>query len=224
MKGLCELLAVQPGLTAIIGGGGKTTLMLTLARELAARGTVIVTTSTKLLPPEDFPLLCNPTAEELKAALGKERAVCVGAPQAESGKLGAPSLGFAALAALADYVLVEADGSRGLPLKAHAAYEPVIPASANQCIYVIGLDCLGAPLREVCHRAELFAELNGCGVNEAVTAELVAAAVQREKFADRYFINKADDAEGREKAAGLAVLLDRPAVIGSLRKGEYECW
>ena len=61
-------------------------------------------------------------------------------------------------------------------------------------------------------------------MNEAVTAELVAAAVQREKFADRYFINKADDAEGREKAAGLAVLLDRPAVIGSLRKGEYECW
>ena len=46
MKRLCDLLVIVPGVTAIIGGGGKTTLMMTLAKELSERGRVIVTTST----------------------------------------------------------------------------------------------------------------------------------------------------------------------------------
>lgn len=39
----------------------------------------------------------------------------------ENGKLTAPRLPMEMLAALADYMLVEADGSRQMPLKAHAA-------------------------------------------------------------------------------------------------------
>ncbi len=35
--GLSELLGVGPGLTAIIGGGGKTSLLYALAEELNAR-------------------------------------------------------------------------------------------------------------------------------------------------------------------------------------------
>ena len=55
------------------------------------------------------------------------------------------------------------------------------------------------------------------------TAELAAAAVKKERLADRYFINKADDDEGMEKAANLAVLLGKPSVFGSLHRGEYKC-
>lgn len=221
MSGLNELLAIAPGVTAIIGGGGKTTLLMTLAKELSAKGKVIVTTSTKILPPKDCPVLIEPTGEEVAEALAGQQVICVGARSGE--KLTASSLDFSELSRLADYVLTEADGSRQLPLKAHADYEPVIPDTANQCIYVIGSDCIGGRLAEVCHRPELFADLNGCGVNESVTAELVAAAVKRENLADRYFINKADDNEEMKKAAKLAALLDRPTVIGSLRKGEYKC-
>ena len=36
MDKLCELLDIRPGVTALIGGGGKTTLMYHLARELNA--------------------------------------------------------------------------------------------------------------------------------------------------------------------------------------------
>lgn len=36
------------------------------------------------------------------------------------------------LADAADYVIVEADGSKRLPLKAHASHEPVIPENTRQ--------------------------------------------------------------------------------------------
>ena len=39
---LRELLEIGPGLTALIGGGGKTTLMYHLASELRQQGTVLV--------------------------------------------------------------------------------------------------------------------------------------------------------------------------------------
>ena len=48
MDKLCDLLDIRPGVTALIGGGGKTTLMYHLARELRERGTVAVTTTTKI--------------------------------------------------------------------------------------------------------------------------------------------------------------------------------
>lgn len=48
---LRELLEIGPGLTALIGGGGKTTLMYHLASELRQQGTVLVCTTTKIWPP-----------------------------------------------------------------------------------------------------------------------------------------------------------------------------
>ena len=54
---LAELLGVRPGVTALAGGGGKTAMMYTLARELAARGTVVCTTTTHILPPDHLPVL-----------------------------------------------------------------------------------------------------------------------------------------------------------------------
>ena len=50
---IAPLLHIGPGVTALIGGGGKTTLMDTLAAELRRRGTVIVTTSTHIRRPAD---------------------------------------------------------------------------------------------------------------------------------------------------------------------------
>ena len=63
--------------------------------------------------------------------MARTHCVCVGSAS-ESGKFSAPELTFRTLCALADYVIVEADGSKRLPLKAHAAHEPVIPPEVNQ--------------------------------------------------------------------------------------------
>jgi len=43
-----ELLGILPGITSVIGSGGKTSLLTKLSQEV--RGTVILTTSTHILP------------------------------------------------------------------------------------------------------------------------------------------------------------------------------
>lgn len=226
-KKLSELLNIPKGITAIIGGGGKTTLMLTLARELAQASTVIVTTSTKILRPEDCETLLEPSREELLAALAKNKRLCVAALH-ETGKLTAPSISPEELSQLADYVLVEADGSKQLPLKAHASYEPVIPEETKQIIYVIGVDGLGKPVGEACHRPERFAELAGCETDAILTPELAAKVIKAEALADCgqgacYYINKVSSARAWQNARELAALLDKPVYAGDLWKGEYKC-
>ena len=52
---LSQALRVRPGVTAIIGGGGKTTLMEHLAAELSREARVIVCTTTHILPEKTMP-------------------------------------------------------------------------------------------------------------------------------------------------------------------------
>lgn len=221
-KKLAELLKIHKGITSLIGGGGKTTLMLTLAKELAEASTVIITTSTKIFRPEDCMTLLEPSPEAIRASLAKAKMLCVAAVH-ESAKLTAPGISPEELSRLADYVLVEADGSRQLPLKAHADYEPVIPEATGQIIYVIGIDGLGRQVAEACHRPELFAQLAGCEVNDIVTPALVVKVLKREALATGYYINKVSSARDWQNAEALASLLDKPVAAGDLLEGEYKC-
>ena len=217
--GLAELLGIRRGLTAIIGGGGKTGLLYVLAEELRGRGRVIVTTSAKIRRPEHLPVLDPRDPAELRAALAASP-VCLGSPWPE-GKLAAPTLGFSALCQAADWVLTEADGSRGLPAKAHAAHEPVIPAEAGQVILVLGADAFGQPIARVCHRPERFAALAGCGLHEALSPALWARVIRAEGYGNIIYVNKCETEAAWRDAAALAGLLDRPVIAGSLRQGMF---
>lgn len=201
---LYRQLDIRPGVTAVIGSGGKTTLLRRLCEELPGR--VILCTSTRIYPFEGLPLLTEPVS-----VLPAEK-VCMGRP-AEAGKLSAPAQPFEELAQLAEYVLVEADGSRGLPLKAHLPYEPVIPACAGQTVQVLGLSGLGRPIREAAHRPECYAQLCGADLETPVTAEMAAAVLNKEHLCDRVLLNQADAADGRL----LASLLNYPVVIAALQ-------
>ena len=60
-------------------------------------------------------------------------------------------------AGTADSWLVEADGSRGLSLKAFGPHEPLVPGATTLLVQVAGLDVLDAPLDAAhVHRAELL--------------------------------------------------------------------
>lgn len=216
--GLAELLGAGRGVTSVIGSGGKTSLLAALARELS--GTVVLTTTTHILPFEGVPLLVSPTADNVRAALAESRVICAGSRDEKNGKLVTPSLGIDALATLADYVLVEADGARRLPLKAHATWEPVIPACSNRTIVVFGASGLDHPVSEKVHRPELFCQLAGCAPDDAATPELVARAANAEALADIALVNQAETSPGR--AHELAALLATPALVGSVRLGSIE--
>lgn len=221
MMDISALLGVEKGVTALIGGGGKTTLMYTLAEELRRRGTVIVTTSTHIQRPEQYPVLTAADDAAVAAALAAHSAVCVAGETAE-GKLCAPALSFEVLAALADFVLVEADGSRRLPLKAHAPHEPVIPPNARRTVYVVGADGFGHPIRQVCHRPERYAALCGAAEDDIVTPAREAAVLHAEGYDNGWvYINKVETLKDWRNAEALAALLPGKVLAGSLRERVY---
>ena len=71
---LYPILNIQKGVTAVIGSGGKSTLLHTLAGELSGR--VLLCTSTHFLAYDDLPLLTDPTADDLRRAFAEHRVVC----------------------------------------------------------------------------------------------------------------------------------------------------
>ena len=115
---LSQLLDIRPGVTAVIGGGGKTTLLRTLGEELAGQHPVLLCTTTKILPFSDLP--CARTAAELDELRRAHQLLCAGTDEPGTGKLTAPETPMAVLAEQFDYILVEADGAARRPLKAHA--------------------------------------------------------------------------------------------------------
>ena len=215
---LIKLLDIRPGITAVVGSGGKTTLLRTLGEELAGAGhTVLLCTTTKIFPFDGLP--CARTAEELEELRRKHRLLCAGRPYLDTGKLTTPPASVGELASWFDYIVVEADGSARRPLKAHAAHEPVIPAEANQTICVVGLSGLGVPIEEAAHRPELYAALAGVSVQTPVTAEIAATVLRRENRGWRFFINQADTPERWAWGRELASRLPGGAIVGSLQKG-----
>ena len=219
---IAPFLNVGRGITALIGAGGKTTLLYTLAEELRAGGNVLIATSTHIRRPERYETVTEPDAAAIRAALSRCGVVCAGTP-AEDGKLTAPGLPFETLAGLADYVLVEADGAHRLPLKAHAPHEPVIPDDAGRVILVAGLSGLGRPICESCHRPERFAMLAGAAADDPVAPEHVARVIAAEGFGDAVYLNQAESAAALAAANTIAQGVTVPVTAGSLHRGEYVC-
>lgn len=220
---LSQLLDIRPGVTAVIGGGGKTTLLRTLGEELAEVHTVLLCTTTKILPFPDLP--CARTAAELDQLRRSHRLLCAGTDVPGTGKLAAPETPMALLAERFDYVLVEADGAARRPLKAHAPHEPVIPPEANQTICVVGASGFGQPIAQAAHRPERYALLAGVPETAEATPETKAAVLRAERLHTKIYVNQVETLWNLADAKALACLLDCPVLAGSLWRREYfPCW
>lgn len=236
---LTETLGIRPGVTALVGAGGKTSTMLRLARELRGAGqTVAVTTTTHIFPPPadlcGAPLY-SPGERELAAAA--ERGICaVGRELDAKGKLtGLDDAGIEALTQHFSYVLAEADGSRRMPCKVPADHEPVIPASAGTVVGVLGLSALGRPLCEVCFRAELAAQRLGVLPSDILSPALLARIAcgedgLRRQVGERRFVLLLNQAEICPAEAAETVRLchaRRPEldiVTASLQREQWTLW
>lgn len=179
---LVEALRIQPGsVVAFTGAGGKTTAMLRLGRELAGQGLRVLATTTTRLGHDQLDLfpgyLTDPSAAEVAAVLdhpGLLLAVSVLDP-AQNKALGFAPDRVSGFRAQADVVLVEADGSRGLLIKAPGPGEPVIPPDATHVVTLAHLAALGRPLGpQVAHRPELVARLTGLSEGDRITPVALA--------------------------------------------------
>ena len=220
---LADLLKIKKGITAIVGSGGKTSLMYQLAEELSACGNVAVCTTTQIFVPQHIITLIDPTEEEIQCAFENNHCICVGNKN-EKGKLTACNIEFSELMNLAEYTIVEADGSRGLPLKAHAEYEPVIPAESGTTINVLGIKGIGQSIKDVCHRPQIYADILKTEMDTAVTAEMAARVLNYENIGDLVVINQVENQQDRINAEIIADYMDKPVYAGEIRKGHlYVC-
>ena len=237
---LASALKIEPGITAIIGSGGKSTLLKTLGLELMrAGGRVLLCTTTHMFPVAGVPwdgssrrldsAPWKPGALHIpgctcEACAGMNRgSICqAGVLDPETGKLSAPAEPLNELARRFDYVLAEADGSKRLPLKAHAAWEPVIPAATANVVWIVGALGLGKPINEAVHRPELFCERCGCELTDIATPERVAQVLNAELRMlnlsnARIMLNQVDTLAGPTMADRFEAALGRSVVTSSLK-------
>ena len=170
---------------ALVGGGGKTTAMFRLAREIVGKGgQAITTTTTRIfaaqiaLAPAHVPA-ADATRERVSAALAAHGQVLViGPTNAGTGKADGVSLElFRRLRAWCPEacLLNEADGSRMRPFKAPAEHEPVIPVETTLVVPVVGVDVFGRTLdADHVHRPELISALSDAPPGAPITPEIVA--------------------------------------------------
>ncbi|MGE4445024.1 MAG: selenium cofactor biosynthesis protein YqeC [Synergistaceae bacterium] len=138
---------------AITGGGGKTSLMFALGRYSAEDAFTLLTTTTKIFPPQKdecpFEIIAgtDDLIKELQKA-GQMPSMVTAAKERSGEKLSGYATEDIAEIVSKSHVgrtIVEADGSRGLSLKAYEEWEPPVPGVTDCHFIVMGADIFTEP-------------------------------------------------------------------------------
>ncbi|MGD9322015.1 MAG: selenium cofactor biosynthesis protein YqeC [Desulfobacteraceae bacterium] len=167
---------------ALVGGGGKTKLMFVLAEELCrAKKRVITSTTTKIWnreaknsPYVGFVRSQPAWRDELSQELQTHGHAFLAHSPLASGKVQGINTSLADELYRdqeLDYLIAEADGASGRPVKAPAEHEPVIASSVTRVVAVMGLEALGQELSpEIVFRMDLFCKLAKIQEGKRLTA------------------------------------------------------
>ena len=145
-------LLMEPFVIAVVGAGGKTSLIRHMAGEAQNENKkVLVVTTTHMYKPVNYGIFTN-SLPEVQQALNKENLVVVGLPDINEKIKFCGEEFYKKSCPWADVVLIEADGAKGFPLKVPASHEPVIPDNATMILCLTGLSAWGKLVKEVCFR------------------------------------------------------------------------
>jgi probable selenium-dependent hydroxylase accessory protein YqeC len=196
MSSLSQLINLPPlPLISIVGAGGKTTTMYTLASELASQGRrVITTTTTNIYFPkqgETDTLIVSPETLTLlkmvNAAWQQHHRVTVAGRVIGAGKLAGlqPDQPYQLLTKSgANVVIVEADGARHSMIKAPAEHEPVVPPQTNVALLMMSAEAINQPLSaEIAHRPGRVAAVLGINQGDVLTPAHIARLMTSEQGA-----------------------------------------
>lgn len=175
-----DLGVAERAVITIYGAGGKSTLLLCLAKQLHQDSNkVIITTTTKIYRNQGVPVIIGnelpEIMEKISQELDRHGIVVLGSTLLPGSKLAGVETSLIESifdAEIASHILVEGDGAAGRAIKGYALHEPVLPAASHLVIPVLGLDALELELNwKNVHRPELFVAMSGAKIGDLLTAE-----------------------------------------------------
>jgi probable selenium-dependent hydroxylase accessory protein YqeC len=195
---------------ALVGGGGKTTLLHALGDQLT--GSRVLSCTTKMGHDQHHGLrvMVDRSWDAVAVAADREPVMAWSAVRDQKA-IGVEPEECDRWFERVDHVLVECDGSRRHPFKAPADYEPVIPGSVTQVLTVIGADGIGRSISASCHRPEIVAALADCAVDDELTPLRAARVLLHEAGA-----RKAVPPGARLRVVVNKVRVDDEAAVGEL--------
>lgn len=197
---------------SIIGSGGKTSLMWYLAHKYSKEKVLVGTTTNIGFPTsreydaivlDNFKSIQSPT----------DGITVVGEQVPGKAKLRRPQGEvFPIVFSSFDKIFLECDGSKQLPLKGWADFEPVILEETTQTIGVIPISVIGKKVREdVVHRLPLFLEIAQCREKDEVTVDILFNVIKQSgglwresRGSNVLLLNQVDTDADMEKALELA--------------------
>ena len=139
---------------SVIGSGGKTTYIHELKdKYVSLNKTVLMCTTTHMLIEEDT--LVDPGYDEIMQRI-EAYGYCHAGNRCGDLKIEALDEELLnQLKQVVDVILIEADGSKYLPLKFPSANEPVIDSDTDEIVLISNLNGLNQPVKDVVHRYKL---------------------------------------------------------------------
>jgi probable selenium-dependent hydroxylase accessory protein YqeC len=232
----------EHNLISIVGAGGKTTLMYYLGKELKENGKVLMSTTTKILPPEkeeaDFFVIGKEEYLNIKNSNNLGSYVYSYGKSKEGKLLGIKEEEISYIKEDFNYIILEADGSKCKPLKGWNDTEPVIYKQTDITIGILNIKVLEEKItEELVHRLEEFKKLTkGIKENRITNNHLIRiifdekGLFKNSKGKRILFINKVEDPKDKELLKSLIKdieeenkknrLLDK-VIYGSLKEESF---
>ncbi|MGO1581181.1 MAG: selenium cofactor biosynthesis protein YqeC [Peptoniphilaceae bacterium] len=219
---------------SITGSGGKTSLMMSLAKNLRSYGRVLITTSTKIKIPNSEEVDKIYTSFKDYIPINRDNIiVCLGEKIERTHKLSSISEeNLLKIKDDFDYILIEADGCRNLPIKMWKEEEPVIYSITTKNIGIFSIKVLDKKVDSsfIYNYKKFVEKIN----RDIIDKEVYLKLIQGEKYIfknfnkEKYiFINQSDSEIEKSEAKNLIIYLgenldkDIKLSYGSLKNGEY---
>jgi probable selenium-dependent hydroxylase accessory protein YqeC len=172
------LALTEKSVIAVVGCGGKTSLIEVIADKFRDKK-VLVTPTTKMFPMGMKDIMLCETIEQCATHEPQKGIQCMGLLNTASGKFEALSVNFLAQK-VPDYdlTLLEADGSKGLPCKGWLVDEPVVPPFCTHTVGIVTMNALNMEAtRATVHRLPEFLALTGLKEGQTITAQTLETMV-----------------------------------------------
>ncbi|MCJ8343867.1 MAG: selenium cofactor biosynthesis protein YqeC [Cetobacterium sp.] len=215
---------------AITGSSGKTTLLFYLAQKLKKFGKVLVTTTTKIYIPDkkNYDLMFIGDMDFNKI---ENNSITVYGHSLENNKIIGWNPSFLkTISKHFDYILIEADGSMGKPLKGWKENEPQIPLFVNKTIGLLNPKSLYENIDEnIIHRLPLFNEQFNKNNEKIISEDIFSNYINsnllfKNSTGERFFFfNQVEDFKTFKKFFTIANKIDINGKIlwGSLFNEEF---